>query len=400
MIQYATYAVGFAMRVLSIVPFLGNELGLSWYAFAVFLFYIRSLRLFAGSETLGPKLLMLRRMFSDLLEFSLLLGILVLAWGVFTSALLTPPEAILSVSDWADAIVYKPFLYVFGDFDLTEDFESARMQLGFATKTCLMLLKAAQMIACNLMLVNVLTAMFASTYDEVQKDARENWQILFFELLNEYNDRPYIPGIFAYFDVVPRMLGNPGALFSKDLRAYSLEYDIDKRNRLEHFQEVQTDQYIERLEAEAQETHEAKIEQIATECRVMAAHLKEIQSHNTRQASEQSSTQTGSFFPTNTLNESGDTSSPHRKAQSRWKPRVPNQWASLKLEMADKPRTLSSNYPIFDRSFLLIDSVHVISELKYLIDLPEHTKKLANGQEAVRFGLFVCFVLRVDHSQR
>ncbi|MBN3295181.1 TRPM2 protein, partial [Amia calva] len=180
--------------------------------FDFIIFCLRLMAIFAVSRTLGPKIIIVKRMMMDMFFFMFLLAVFVLAYGVAKHAILIQNEDRL---DWIfRGVVYEPYLTIFGQipsnidnvgFDITQctlngsdplmpkcpvlnsDQTPAFPVWLTTTLLCVYLLFA------NILLLNLLVAMLSYTFQEVQDNTDQIWKFQRYELIKEYHSRPPAP---------------------------------------------------------------------------------------------------------------------------------------------------------------------------------------------------------------
>ncbi|XP_062389614.1 transient receptor potential cation channel subfamily M member 2-like [Sardina pilchardus] len=178
-------------------------------------FCLRLMAIFTISRTLGPKIIIVKRMMMDLFLFMFLLSIWVVAYGVAKQGILIHNESRL---DWImRGAVYEPYLIIFGDLPSNID------NTAFDISTCTVegtdpmrpkcpVLNANQMPAfpgwltiimlcvyllfANILLLNLLIAIFNYTFQEVQDNTDKIWKFQRYDLIKEYRRRPAAPPPF------------------------------------------------------------------------------------------------------------------------------------------------------------------------------------------------------------
>jgi transient receptor potential cation channel subfamily M protein 2 len=112
---YATYVAGLFLRIASREENSDSIMRVAKIIFAinVIQLYLRLLRVYAVNSTLGPKLIMLRKMSSDMFTFLAFLAVFLVSYGIATQALLFPTETFGSQS--AINVLYRPFFQIFGE---------------------------------------------------------------------------------------------------------------------------------------------------------------------------------------------------------------------------------------------------------------------------------------------
>uniref|UniRef100_A0A8C2GVL8 Transient receptor potential cation channel, subfamily M, member 2 n=1 Tax=Cyprinus carpio TaxID=7962 RepID=A0A8C2GVL8_CYPCA len=179
------------------------------------IFCLRLMAIFTISRTLGPKIIILRRMMMDLFFFMFLLSIWVVAYGVAKQGILIHNEDRLN---WIiRGAVYEPYLIIFGsvptNIDNTQfDMDSCSMNGSDPLKpkcpvlnddnmpafpewlTIIML--CVYLLFANILLLNLLIAIFNYTFEEVQDNTDTIWKFQRYELIKEYHSRPALPPPF------------------------------------------------------------------------------------------------------------------------------------------------------------------------------------------------------------
>ncbi|XP_075140021.1 transient receptor potential cation channel subfamily M member 8-like [Leptodactylus fuscus] len=192
------------------------------------IFTIRLIHIFTVSRNLGPKIIMLQRMFIDIYFFLFLFAVWVIAFGVARQGILRWNE---HRWEWIfRSVVYEPYLAMFGqdlsDIDSTTiDFDHCTINGTEAKPLCVELdsdnqprfpqwitipLVCIYMLSTNILLVNLLIAMFGYTVGSVQENNDQVWKFHRYFLIQEYCNRlkisfPFV--IFAYpFMLIRKMI--------------------------------------------------------------------------------------------------------------------------------------------------------------------------------------------------
>ncbi|XP_062389613.1 transient receptor potential cation channel subfamily M member 2-like [Sardina pilchardus] len=179
------------------------------------IFCLRLMAIFTISKTLGPKIIIVKRMVKDLFLFMFLLSIWVVAYGVAKQGILIHNENRL---DWIiRGAVYEPYLIIFGNVPTNIDNTAFDMNTCTVNGTDPMrpkcpVLNANQMPAfpewltiimlciyllfANILLLNLLIAIFNYTFEEVQDNTDKIWKFQRYDLIKEYRRRPAAPPPF------------------------------------------------------------------------------------------------------------------------------------------------------------------------------------------------------------
>ncbi|XP_041438825.1 transient receptor potential cation channel subfamily M member 2 [Xenopus laevis] len=206
------FAVGLICRLASVDTV---YLGRVFLSIDFMIFCVRLLHIFTVSKVLGPKIIMLRRMVMDLFFFLFLLAIWIVSYGVAKQAILTSNEIRLN---WIFRnIVYEPYLTLFGqmpsdidglNFDPTKCSQDGTNPLlpkcvyndgsgnPLFPEWLTIILTCIYLLMANILLLNLLIAMFSNTFGDVESHTDQIWKFYRFGLIKEYNERPAAPPPF------------------------------------------------------------------------------------------------------------------------------------------------------------------------------------------------------------
>uniref|UniRef100_A0A8C7N794 Transient receptor potential cation channel, subfamily M, member 2 n=1 Tax=Oncorhynchus kisutch TaxID=8019 RepID=A0A8C7N794_ONCKI len=176
------------------------------------IFCLRLMAIFIISKTLGPKIIIVRRMMLDMFFFMFLLSIWVVAYGVAKQGILIHNEDRL---DWiVRGVIYEPYLIIFGNmpsnidnalFDIkacsVNGTESQKPKCPILNEDKMpafpewltIILLCVYLLFANILLLNLLIAIFNYTFQEVQDNTDTIWKFQRYELIKEYHSRPAAP---------------------------------------------------------------------------------------------------------------------------------------------------------------------------------------------------------------
>uniref|UniRef100_A0A8C4FF86 Transient receptor potential cation channel, subfamily M, member 2 n=1 Tax=Dicentrarchus labrax TaxID=13489 RepID=A0A8C4FF86_DICLA len=175
-------------------------------------FCLRLMAIFTISRTLGPKIIIVRKMMMDMFFFMFLLSIWVVAYGVAKQGILIHNDNRL---DWIlRGAVYEPYLIIFGNFPANIDYaefqiDSCSMngtdplkpkcpvlnenQTPAFPEWLTIIMLCVYLLFANILLLNLLIAIFNFTFQEVQDNTDRIWKFQRYELIKEYHSRPAAP---------------------------------------------------------------------------------------------------------------------------------------------------------------------------------------------------------------
>uniref|UniRef100_A0A673C9F8 Transient receptor potential cation channel, subfamily M, member 2 n=1 Tax=Sphaeramia orbicularis TaxID=375764 RepID=A0A673C9F8_9TELE len=178
-------------------------------------FCLRLMAIFTISRTLGPKIIIVKRMMMDMFFFMFLLSIWVVAYGVAKQGILIHNDNRL---DWIiRGAVYEPYLTIFGNFpenidNAAFDIDSCSMngtdplkpkcpvlnenQTPAFPEWLTIIMLCVYLLFANILLLNLLIAIFNFTFQEVQDNTDRIWKFQRYELIKEYHSRPAAPPPF------------------------------------------------------------------------------------------------------------------------------------------------------------------------------------------------------------
>eukprot|EP00079_Xenopus_tropicalis_P029951 XP_012825656.1 PREDICTED: transient receptor potential cation channel subfamily M member 8b isoform X2 [Xenopus tropicalis] len=190
------------------------------------IFTLRLIQIFTISQNLGPKIIMLQRMFVDVFFFLFLFAVWIVAFGVANQGILRLNE---HRWEWIfRSVIYQPYLAMFGgpfsDVDeATYDFDKCTITGNESKPLCVEVdsennprfpewitipLVSVYMLSTNILLVNLLIAMFGYTVGSVQDNNEQVWKFQRYFLVQEYCSRITIPFPFVIFGYIYLIMRN------------------------------------------------------------------------------------------------------------------------------------------------------------------------------------------------
>uniref|UniRef100_UPI00358EBBEA transient receptor potential cation channel subfamily M member 2 n=1 Tax=Myxine glutinosa TaxID=7769 RepID=UPI00358EBBEA len=169
-------------------------------------FCVRLLHIFTINKTLGPKILIVKKMVEDLIFFLFLLSLCMFAYGVATQSLLVHNEQRVDVQ--LRGIFYRPYLILFGDLPDSVNSTSAAActtnASDFENQRCpdkkldglIIFFTCIYLLFANILLLNLLIAIFNFTFETVHDNNDKVWKYQRYELIQEYISRPALPPPF------------------------------------------------------------------------------------------------------------------------------------------------------------------------------------------------------------
>ncbi|XP_077980114.1 transient receptor potential cation channel subfamily M member 8-like [Glandiceps talaboti] len=169
------------------------------YSLTLLAFYLNLLPLGFANDQLGPKLIMIKGMVKELLIFMTILVIFMLAFGTAYEALIHPnsPRNFILFGH----ILYRSYFQLLGDM-LTDDIELKGVNStcvkpydpACVLETFLPILTAIYVLIANILLLNLLIAVFGFYIEDIQKRSKVVWSFYRYGLIKEYHNKaPFFP---------------------------------------------------------------------------------------------------------------------------------------------------------------------------------------------------------------
>ena len=206
------------------------------FAINGFLLYVRLLRVYHISFSLGPKLIIFQKMMPHLKTFLVLIIVFILGYGMASQALITPGAKFrrdyIGNFSLVNDILFVPYWQMYGELNL--DLIDDELEAGDArpqTRSLKTSLKCTEedisggycedftrynyavkamlgvyMLIGNVMLLNMLIAIFSHIFEKVEKYAKTVWWYELYFLVDEYDQMPGLGPIFFPFELVYKII--------------------------------------------------------------------------------------------------------------------------------------------------------------------------------------------------
>ncbi|XP_062566533.1 transient receptor potential cation channel subfamily M member 2-like, partial [Saccostrea cucullata] len=170
--------------------------------------YLRFLEVFLVHRKMGPTLIMIKEMLKDLLYFLGLAVFVVLGVGMYYHANLWPDHPTIWKGNWVNwriwTIIYYPYWQLYGEIN-NEVLEGEELS-GCTNDTniwktdtsidrcpeedwTVIAVAGFYMLFSNLLLVNLVIAMFSYTFERVQQNSEKLWRFHRCTVINDYEQR-------------------------------------------------------------------------------------------------------------------------------------------------------------------------------------------------------------------
>ncbi|KAI8729643.1 transient receptor potential cation channel subfamily M member 5 [Biomphalaria glabrata] len=188
------------------------------YSITLVMTYLRFMQFFFAEKNMGPKVIMIRKMLTDLMFFFLILLLFILSFGAAYHINMFPNAPI----NWSIMyyVLYYPYFQLHGNLFL-EDMQGEDTSGCTRNETIwrndpmnrcpeknaiVPILLAVYMVLTNILLINILIAMFSYTFQSVQDNSTKVWRFYRIALVYEYFDRPALVPPIIIFNHIWRIL--------------------------------------------------------------------------------------------------------------------------------------------------------------------------------------------------
>nr|XP_009663409.1 PREDICTED: transient receptor potential cation channel subfamily M member 2 isoform X1 [Struthio camelus australis] len=258
---------------------------------AFIIFCLRLMHIFTVSKTLGPKIIIVKRMMKDVFFFLFLLAVWVVSFGVAKQAILIHNEERV---DWLfRGVVYHSYLTIFGqipsyidgvNFNIdqcspngTDPYKPKCPETNEDSKEPIfpewltVILLCLYLLFTNILLLNLLIAMFNYTFQQVQEHTDQIWKFQRHDLIEEYHGRPPAPPPFILLNhlqlLVRRILLRRPATHHKQLKE---KLEKNEEAALLSWEMYLKENYLQHQQCQEKQNMEQKIRDIAQRVDVLA----------------------------------------------------------------------------------------------------------------------------------
>lgn len=230
------------------------------YSITVAMYYLRFMQVFFAEKNIGPKVIMIYNMVIDLVFFLGIFLFFLLSFGIMYQANLYPN----SPPSWylLRSVVYIPYWQMYGELFL-EDLEGEHSDTCTTNESIwraaggkercpesnalVPLLGAVYLILTNILLVNLLIAMFSYTFQMVQDKSEQVWRFHRYSLVYEFYDRPkFFPPLIILSHIYRciQWVARRTCSAKKYQNEFKLNLDEKDNNRLTLFVRAATENYL------------------------------------------------------------------------------------------------------------------------------------------------------------
>ncbi|KAK7482390.1 hypothetical protein BaRGS_00026409, partial [Batillaria attramentaria] len=242
-------------------------------------FFFRILHIFSVNKELGPKLVMIRRMVRDLMWFVVILLVFIGAYAIASEAILYPNTEL----SWK-LLYYLPrkaYWQIYGELFL-EEIEGddstctndPALYSGYGEQRCpsaigkylVPLLMGIYILMTNVLLLNLLIAMFSYTFEMMQQNTDNIWRFMQLQVVMDYSRRPLLPPpliFLSHLRYLAQSLSSRCCCRGKGLppeTAFRKRFENqNEEKQLIQWENIIADTYLTKLEAREAESVEGRM---------------------------------------------------------------------------------------------------------------------------------------------
>uniref|UniRef100_A0A8C4RL88 Transient receptor potential cation channel subfamily M member 3 n=1 Tax=Erpetoichthys calabaricus TaxID=27687 RepID=A0A8C4RL88_ERPCA len=283
------FSVGMVLR-LQDPPFMSY--GRVIYCVNIIYWYIRLLDIFGVNKYLGPYVMMIGKMMIDMMYFVIIMLVVLMSFGVARQAILHPNED----PSWvlAKNIFYMPYWMIYGEvfadqidppcgFNITNaDGTTDELPPCKTGAWIVPAIMACYLLVANILLVNLLIAVFNNTFFEVKSISNQVWKFQRYQLIMTFHERPVLPPPLIIFSHMTMVFQHLCCRWRKhddqEERDYGLKLVIteDELKKVHDFEEQCIEEYFREKEDRFNSSNDERIRVTSERVENMAMRLEEV----------------------------------------------------------------------------------------------------------------------------
>ncbi|KAB5555303.1 hypothetical protein PHYPO_G00032170 [Pangasianodon hypophthalmus] len=223
-------------------------------------FTLRLIHIFAIHKQLGPKIIIVGKMMKDVFFFLFFLAVWLLAYGVANQALIYPYDT--SVDRILRRVFYRPYLHIFGQIPVEKIDSGFSWDINCTDNATLVnagaepcreahhnwlvvILLIIYLLVTNILLINLLIAMFSYTFTKVQDRSDIYWKFQRYNVIVGYHSRPCLAPpfiIISHFHLFIKR--NIRKVPSEKVHQFVVDLKDKANNRLMTWESVQKENFL------------------------------------------------------------------------------------------------------------------------------------------------------------
>uniref|UniRef100_A0A667Y518 Transient receptor potential cation channel subfamily M member 3 n=1 Tax=Myripristis murdjan TaxID=586833 RepID=A0A667Y518_9TELE len=260
------------------------------YCVNIIYWYIRLLDIFGVNKYLGPYVMMIGKMMIDMMYFVIIMLVVLMSFGVARQAILNPNED----PSWmlARNIFFMPYWMIYGEVfadqidppcgqNITTEDGVVALPPCKTGAWIVPAIMACYLLVANILLVNLLIAVFNNTFFEVKSISNQVWKFQRYQLIMTFHERPVLPPpliIFSHMTMVLKHLCCRWRKHDDDERDYGLKLFIteDELKKVHDFEEQCIEEYFREKDDRFNSSNDERIRVTSERVENMAMRLEEV----------------------------------------------------------------------------------------------------------------------------
>lgn len=253
--------------------------------------YLRILNILGVNKYLGPLVTMMGKMIKNMIYFVVLLLVVLLSFGVCRQSILYPDKE----PSWflVREIFFQPYFMLYGevfadtiDPPCGDDPGLEKCQIGHWITPAVM---AMYLLVANILLINLLIAVFNNIFNEVNAVSHQVWMFQRFTVVMEYEEKPVLPPplivlchAFLLLKYCQRKVHGVQDVYDNALKLF---LDRDDLERLYDFEEECVEGYFREQETKLHMSNDERIRNTADRVENMYQKVEDINQKENNQTS-------------------------------------------------------------------------------------------------------------------
>uniref|UniRef100_A0A8B9CRA5 Transient receptor potential cation channel subfamily M member 3 n=1 Tax=Anser brachyrhynchus TaxID=132585 RepID=A0A8B9CRA5_9AVES len=277
LIAILLFSVGMVLR-LQDLPLRSD--GRVIYCVNIIYWYIRLLDIFGVNKYLGPYVMMIGKMMIDMMYFVIIMLVVLMSFGVARQAILFPNEE----PSWklAKNIFYMPYWMIYGEV-FADQIDRKQLPPCKTGAWIVPAIMACYLLVANILLVNLLIAVFNNTFFEVKSISNQVWKFQRYQLIMTFHERPVLPPPLIIFSHMTMIFQHLCCRWRKhesdpDERDYGLKLFIteDELKKVHDFEEQCIEEYFREKDDRFNSSNDERIRVTSERVENMAMRLEEV----------------------------------------------------------------------------------------------------------------------------
>ncbi|XP_043959285.1 transient receptor potential cation channel subfamily M member 4-like [Gambusia affinis] len=254
-------------------------------------FTLRLIHIFAIHKELGPKIIIVGKMVKDIFFFLFFLAVWIMAYGVANQALLYRHDP--NFDRIFRRVFYRPYLHIYGqipveevdvkqvwDVECTENLtlveEGAEQCRNPSGNWLVVILLMVYLLVTNILLINLLIAMFSNTFTEVQANSESYWKFQRYNLIVQYHSRPSLAPPFIILSHINLFIRRKiRKVPSVKVQHFVLQLSPKDANRLMTWETIQKEDFLTAQNKIQKSSDSERLKRMSVKMDSIAKHMTE-----------------------------------------------------------------------------------------------------------------------------